>query len=72
MDSAGSPARIDRAAFVFIRLEVWFVKTKSYAMPTSPGAVKLVGRLVVKAVSDTENMELPESMMLKRLPVVVP
>lgn len=48
------------------------VKLRSYATVTSPEDVKLAGREVVTAVSETEKMLELESSMFNRLPVVVP
>lgn len=59
-------------AAVFKYDAVGLVKLISYAMITSPGAVKLAGREVVTAVSDTEKSDEEVSRMLKSMPVVVP
>ena len=45
---------------------------RSLAIETSPGEVKLAGREVSKATSETEKREEAESRMLNNLPVVVP
>lgn len=51
---------------------VGFVKTKSYAIETSPGELNDTGRLEVTVVSEIEKSDELVSKMLKRFPVVVP
>ena len=46
------------------------VKFRLYATATSPAALKLVGREVVTADSETEKIEDPESLILNRFPAV--
>jgi len=61
-----------KGALVLILDAVWLSKLRSYAMETSPAAVKAVGRLLVTWVLETEKRELPAEVILKRLPVVSP
>ena len=61
-----SPARMVNGATEVIIDEVGLVKFKSYAMETSPAEVKEEGRLLVKAVCETEKMVEPLSVIFKR------
>ena len=62
-----SPAVMESGAVEVMVLCVGLVKFKSYAIETSPEAVKAVGRLLVTAVSETEKRELPVFLILNKL-----
>ena len=67
-----SPATIAKGAALLIYEAVGLVKLRSYATATSPAAVKLEGKDVSKAVSETEKTDEEESRILNNLPVVEP
>src|SRR3972149_2238944 len=69
MDSA---VRMEKGPLVSMLEEAWLVYTVSYEKETSPLEVKVVGILAVMFVGETAKREVPESVMLKMLPVVSP
>src|SRR3990172_13392105 len=63
---------MEKGPLVSMLEEAWLVYTVSYEKETSPLEVKVVGILAVMFVGETAKREVPESVMLKMLPVVSP